>query len=97
MILLVLIASVLIAGVTLYQYREQSKDYHEVRLDRKEAQIKQSIEYALKETTYPVVTDNLSLIFRDEIYRIADVQNVNFMRMCIIRAEFIGSDIAACP
>ena len=78
MILLVLIASVLIAGVTLYQYREQSRDYHIVRLERKEAQIKQSIEYALKETTYPVVTDNLSLIFRDEIYRIADVQNVNF-------------------
>ena len=49
-----------------------------MRLERKEAQIKQSIEYALKETTYPVVTDNLSLIFRDEIYRIADVQNVNF-------------------
>ncbi|MCX2718681.1 sensor histidine kinase [Lentiprolixibacter aurantiacus] len=78
MILLVLIASVLIAGVTLYQYREQSRDYHVVRLERKEAQIKQSIEYALKETTYPVITDNLSLIFRDEIYRIADVQNVNF-------------------
>ena len=78
MILLVLIASVLIAGVTLYQYREQSRDYHIVRLERKEAQIKQSIEYALKETTFPVVTENLSLIFRDEIYRIADVQNVNF-------------------
>ena len=58
MILMVLIASVLIAGVTLYQYREQSRDYHSVRLDRKEAQIKQSIEYALKETTYPVITDN---------------------------------------
>ena len=27
MILLVVIASILIAGVTLYQYREQSKDY----------------------------------------------------------------------
>ncbi|MBT8205334.1 MAG: GHKL domain-containing protein [Eudoraea sp.] len=78
MILLVLIASVLIAGVTLYQYREQSRDYHVVRLERKEAQIKQSIEYALKETTFPVTTDNLALIFRDEIYRIADVQNVNF-------------------
>lgn len=78
MILLVLIASVLIAGVTLYQYREQSRDYHIVRLERKEAQIKQSIEYALKETTFPVITENLSLIFRDEIYRIADVQNVNF-------------------
>lgn len=78
MIILVLLASVLIAGVTMYQYREQSKDYHEVRLERKENQIKQSIDYTLQETTYPVTTDNLALIFRDEIYRIADVQNVNF-------------------
>ena len=78
MILLVLLASVLIAGVTLYQYREQSRDYHVVRLERKEAQIKQSIEYTLKGTTWPITTDNLAQIFRDEIYRIADVQNVNF-------------------
>ncbi|NND14741.1 MAG: GHKL domain-containing protein, partial [Eudoraea sp.] len=35
-------------------------------------------EYTLKETTYPVVTENLALIFKNEIYRIADVQNVNF-------------------
>ncbi len=78
MILLVIIASVLIAGVTVYQYREQSKDYHRNRLERKEGQIVQSIEYTLKATTYPVTTDNLALIFKDEIYRIADVQNVNF-------------------
>lgn len=78
MIFLVLIASVLIAGVTIYQYREQSKDYHQSRLERKEDQIKQSIDYTLQETTYPVVTENLALIFKDEIYRIADVQNVNF-------------------
>ncbi len=78
MILLVLIASVLIAGVTVYQYREQSKDYHRSRLERKEGQIVQSIEYTLKATTYPVTTENLALILKDEIYRIADVQNVNF-------------------
>ncbi len=78
MIFLVLIASVLIAGVTIYQYREQSEDYHQSRLERKEDQIKQSIDYTLQETTYPVVTENLALIFKDEIYRIADVQNVNF-------------------
>jgi len=78
MILLVLIASVLIAGVTIYQYREQSKDYHENRLERKEGQIKQSIDYTLKETTYPQTTENLGLIFMDEIFEIADVQNVNF-------------------
>jgi nitrogen fixation/metabolism regulation signal transduction histidine kinase len=78
MIFLVLIASVLIAGVTIYQYREQSRDYHQERLERKEEQVKQSIAYTLQETTYPVSTENLGLIFKDEIYRIADVQNVNF-------------------
>ncbi len=90
MILLVLTASVLIAGVTVYQYREQSKDYHRDRLERKEAQIVQSIEYTLKATTYPVTTDNLTLIFRDEIYRIADVQNVNF-NIYDLRGQLIKS------
>jgi signal transduction histidine kinase len=78
MILLVLVASVLIAGVTIYQYSEQSRDYHQDRLERKEQQIMQSISYALQRTTYPVTTENLELIFKDEIYQIADVQNVNF-------------------
>ena len=71
MILLVLIASVLIAGVTIYQYREQSRDYHENRLERKEEQILQSIDYALVETTYEPNTENLGHIFRNEIYKIA--------------------------
>jgi len=68
MILLVLIASVLIAGITIYQYREQSKDYHQVRLERKEAQIKQSINYTLQRTTYPVTTENLGYIFKEDSY-----------------------------
>ncbi len=78
MIMLVVIASVLIVAVTIYQYREEGKDYHNDRLERKEEQVLQSISYALKETTYPVTTENLGHIFRDEIYKIADVQNVNF-------------------
>ena len=78
MILLVLIASVLISGVTIYQYRKQLDDYHDIRLERKEEQIKQSINYVLKKTTYPQSTENLPLIFKDEIYEIADVQNVYF-------------------
>ncbi|WP_190810871.1 PAS domain-containing sensor histidine kinase [Flagellimonas sp. S3867] len=78
MILLVVIASLLIAAVTIYQSREQSKDYHENRLERKEEQILQSISYVLKETTYPETTENLEFIFQDEIYKIADVQNVPF-------------------
>jgi signal transduction histidine kinase len=78
MILLVVIASVLIAGITVYQYREQSQDYHDDRLERKEEQLKQSISYTIKKTTYPATTENLEYIFKNEIYEIADVQNVNF-------------------
>lgn len=78
MILLVLIASVLIAGVTIYQSREQSKDYHANRLDRKEEQVKESVSYVLKKTTYPRTTENLGLIFKDEIYQIADVLSAPF-------------------
>ncbi len=78
MILLVLISSVLISGIAVYQYREQLRDYHEDRMERKEEQIRQSIEYTLRKTTYPPTTENLGLIFRDEIYEIADVQNKNF-------------------
>ena len=78
MILLVLVASVLIAGVTIYQYREQAKDYHQDRLERKEEQIKQAITFALQATTYPVTTENLGLIFKDEIYKIAIIEDANF-------------------
>ena len=78
MILLVLIASVLIAGVTVYQFREQSREYHEDRLGRKEEQIKQAITFALQRTTYPITSQYLSLIFKDEIYRIAIIEGTNF-------------------
>lgn len=75
MILLVVIASVLIAGITVYQYREQARDYHEERLERKEEQVRQSVEYTLQSTTYPVTTENLGLIFNLQIYQIANVQD----------------------
>lgn len=78
MILLVVIASILMLGITIYQFQEINKDYHKERLVKKEDQIKQSVNYTLRQTTYPVSTENLTHIFRDEIYRIADVQNVNF-------------------
>ena len=78
MVLLVLIASVLIAGVTIYQYREQNKDYNQKRLERKESQIKQSIDLTIKKTSFEIVSSNLQHIFKEEIYEIAAIQNVNF-------------------
>ncbi|TYA52296.1 sensor histidine kinase [Formosa maritima] len=76
MILLVLLASILIAAVTIYQYNEEARDYHNDRLERKEENIKESINYAIKETTYPVSTENIPLIFKDEIYEIAAIHKL---------------------
>ncbi len=78
MILLVVVASILIAAVTIYQYNEQSRDYHEQRLERKESQLLSRIDYVLRQTTYPVSTDNLPLIFKDKIYEISNIQNIEF-------------------
>ncbi|MFL0352977.1 PAS domain-containing sensor histidine kinase [Xanthomarina sp. GH4-25] len=76
MILLVLLASILIAAVTIYQYNEEARDYHKERLERKEENIKESIEYAIKKTTYPVTTENIALIFKEEIYEIAAIHKL---------------------
>ena len=71
-------ASVLIAGVTIYQYREQSKEYNRDRLDRKEAQIKESVNLTIRKTSFERITEKLHLIFKEEIFEIAEIQNVNF-------------------
>ena len=78
MILLVLVASILIAGVTIYQYKNDNEGYHKRRLERKEEAIKQNINFVLKSTTYPVTTENLPLIFkeRNKIYELSQVHNL---------------------
>lgn len=76
MILLVLVASVLIAWVTIYQYREEAERYQQDKLERKEAAIRASINYTLSTTTYPVETENIPLIFKEKIYEISDIHNV---------------------
>ncbi|MBC2843765.1 sensor histidine kinase [Winogradskyella flava] len=76
MILLVLLASILIAAVTIYQYNEEAKDYHRERLERKEKAIRRSIDFAIKETTWEVKTENIPLIFKDEIFDIDAIHNL---------------------
>lgn len=77
MILIVVIASILIAFITIYQYKEQSNDYHEGRLERKENAIMSSINLELQRTTYPVETDRLHLIFKDRIYDISEINKLD--------------------
>jgi nitrogen fixation/metabolism regulation signal transduction histidine kinase len=78
MILLVLLASVLILVVTVYQYDEQTKDYNIQRFERKESITKETIELELKnKTTFPVNTVNLPKIFQDRIYEISSINKLN--------------------
>jgi nitrogen fixation/metabolism regulation signal transduction histidine kinase len=78
MILLVLLASVLILVVTVYQYDEQTKDYNIQRFERKESITKETIELELKnKPTFPVNTVNLPKIFQDRIYEISSINKLN--------------------
>lgn len=82
MILLTVISSILIASVSIYQFRNEAKDYHRERLERKENAIREHINYILNTTTYPLTTENIPLIFseRDKIHELSDIHGleINF-------------------
>ncbi len=80
MIFLTLIASVLIAAVSIYQFRKEAREYHQDRLERKEIAITEHINYVLQNTTYPLTTENIPLIFKDKIYELSDIHSmeINF-------------------
>ncbi len=78
MILLVVLASILIVAVAIYQYHEETKDYHKQRLERKELNIKTHIKRVLngRQNTWEVKTRNIPFIFKDEISNIADIHKL---------------------
>jgi signal transduction histidine kinase len=78
MILLVVLGSVLISAVAIYQYREQSQDYHKGRLERKEENIQSHLKRVIngRQNTWEVKTENIPLIFKEEIYNIADIHKL---------------------
>lgn len=73
MIVLTLIASVLMASISIFQFKREAKDYHRERLERKENAIKEHINYILANTTYPLTEDNLALIFKDKIHELSNI------------------------
>lgn len=78
MIILVIIASVLIAAITTYQFKEQAEEYHLKRLERKEEAIKVAVNYELtRNKTYPVETEFLSKILNEKINEISDIHNLD--------------------
>lgn len=78
MILLVLGASILIFGVTVYQYKEEAENYHKERLERKQEAIRENINFVLASTTYLVNTENIAPILREQnkIYEMARIHEM---------------------
>jgi two-component system, NtrC family, nitrogen regulation sensor histidine kinase NtrY len=76
MILLIVMASILMASISVIQFKNEAKDYHQERLDRKENAIKEHINYVLSTTTYPLTQENLPLIFKDKIHELSDIHNL---------------------
>ncbi|HSM62624.1 MAG TPA: ATP-binding protein [Gillisia sp.] len=78
MMLLVLGASILIAGVTVFQYKQESEDYHRERLERKEEAIRENIKFVLEGTTHVVNTENMPAILQqnNKIYEISQVHDM---------------------
>ena len=69
-------ASFLMASISIIQFKNEAKDYHQERLDRKEFAIKEHINYVLANTTYPLTEKNLPFIFKDKIHELADIHNL---------------------
>ena len=78
LIFLVMVASLLIAGVTIVQYSEQSNTYHEQRLERKENQLKKRLKYLLESMSLDVEAANIAAVFQPHLKETADVLNINF-------------------
>ena len=76
MILVTLISSILVSLVSIVQFGLESQEYHLERLERKENQIKQHINYVLATTPHPLITQNIPAIFRNKIFEIANIHNL---------------------
>ncbi|MFC5682183.1 ATP-binding protein [Flavobacterium sp. MAHUQ-51] len=76
MIVVIIISSVLLASISIIQFKNEAKEYHRERLERKENAVKEHINYILSTTTYPLNTENLDLIFKDKIHELAHIHNI---------------------
>jgi len=93
LIFLVVIASLLIAGVTIFQYSEQSNTYHEQRLERKENQLKKRINYLFAEATSNITPQKAQILFKKHMTQTADVLNINFRIYSLNGALFQSSKL----
>jgi two-component system, NtrC family, nitrogen regulation sensor histidine kinase NtrY len=76
MIVVIVVSSVLLASISILQFKNEARDYHQERLERKEMAVKEHINYVLSTTTYPLTQKNLALIFKDKIHELSQIHNI---------------------
>src|SRR5690554_320973 len=76
MIFLTLISSVLMATVTVYQFKKEARNYQQDRLVRKENAVNEHVNFILQTTNVPVTTENLPLIFKDKIFELSTIHSI---------------------
>ena len=74
MMVFIVVESIMIAGVTLYQFNNQNSEYHEGRLERKENNLLTDIKYEIDKSGINSI-DELS---NSMILEVADVHNLEF-------------------
>ena len=74
MMLFILVESILIAGITLYQFNKQNSEYHEGRLERKESNLLIDIKYEIEKNSI----NSLVSLSDQIILEMADVHNIEF-------------------
>ena len=68
----------LIAAITIYQFKEQAEDYHNNRLERKEEAIKSAISYEFKRNFADSKdTKFLIKILEKKLNEISDIHNLD--------------------
>ncbi len=97
MIFLVVLASVLIAAITIYQYNEQADDYHNERLERKEEAIKSAITYELnRDTINYLETLMLPTLLDKKLNEISDIHNLDIniynLTGSLLRSSFFEAE-----
>lgn len=76
MIVVIVVSSILLASISILQFKNEARDYHQERLERKETAVKEHINYVLTTTTYPLTQNNLEFIFKDKIHELSQIHNI---------------------
>ena len=74
MMVFIVVESIMIGGVTLYQFNNQNSEYHEGRLERKENHLLVDLKYEIEK----VGINSIEALNNSTILEIADVHNLEF-------------------